>query len=186
MSQTQQCVKHFVESGGRVSRDGKFVFGIKGYELKQQLNGRENRKYHAVKVHMPRPCGGVSVAVAVHRIVAYLKFGDAALTTSTVRHLDDNPLNNHWDNIALGSVRDNAMDRDPKERAMHAQRAGKAASRYDDALWEQVRADYASGLGYKKLRKKYDIPLGTLSYQLSPKSRHAAFNLKISQTPNGE
>ncbi len=109
-----------------------------------------------------------SFPIPVHRLAAFLKFGEPALVERVqTRHLDGDSLNNRPGNIDLGSGTDNAMDRLPADRQAHAQKAGRAASRHTDETWAAVRADYALGMGYKKLRTKYGIPLGTLSYNLS-------------------
>lgn len=172
MTKTQQCVKSAVASGFRVTRDGKHVFGASGIELKQRLSGRENRQYYTVNVHVPGS-KKKKMPVHVHRIVAYLKFGEDVLTSLCVRHLNDDPLDNSWDNIALGTPKENAMDRSPEDRRRHAQKAGKANS-LPDETWDKVRADHEAGMGYKKLRAKYGIPLGTLSYRLSKKAKRTA------------
>ena len=55
-----------------------------------------------------------------HRFMGYLKFGDEIYTKGMqVRHLDGNPLNNSWDNIAIGTQRDNTYDI-PKEKRLQS------------------------------------------------------------------
>ncbi len=163
MTRIKQAVMKFVLSGGRVSRCGKFVFGVRGHELSQTAKVRNDRSYYTVSVSHD----GQSLPVPVHRIVAFLKYGVASLAAPTIRHLNDDPSDNAWDNIAIGTRSDNALDRPAADRILHAQKAGKAGSRHSDETWSAVRGDHAAGMGYKKLRKKYGIGLSTLSFQLS-------------------
>jgi hypothetical protein len=103
--------------------------------------------------------------------VAFLKFGKDALALGVhVRHMNGNSLDNRWDNIAIGSASQNAMDRAPSDRRSHAQAAGRARS-LPDSLWREVEARHASGMSYKAIRAEYGIPLGTLSYRLSRKAK---------------
>jgi len=172
MTKTQECIKYAIASGFRVSRDGKHVFGSTGVELKQRLSGRSQRRYWSVKVRLPGEglrrdgAAGIVVPVHVHRLVAYLKFGEAALESTVTRHLDDDPLNNAWDNIVLGTKKENAMDRSEEDRRLHARKAGRTNSRPDE-FWIQVEAEHAAGASYKELRERHGLSKSTLSYRLS-------------------
>lgn len=73
------------------------------------------------------------------------------------------------------------MDRRAEARKISAQIAGKAASKYTDDFWVKIKSDYESGLSYKKLRKKYGVPLGTLSYQLSSTAKKKKFLITSSE-----
>ncbi len=111
--------------------------------------------------------------VKVHRLLAFQLFGEDALKNSIhTRHLDGNSLNNTPQNIRLGTGSENAMDRCPKERRLHAQKASRSASRHTDETWAEVRADHKAGLGYKKLKLKYGISPSSLSYQLSKTGKY--------------
>ncbi|WP_430794437.1 HNH endonuclease [Bacillus thuringiensis] len=61
-----------------------------------------------------------------HRIIAYLKYGETAFEAECVRHLNDNSLDNSWDNIEIGSLYDNHLDAvkngkcEPKKRKAHS------------------------------------------------------------------
>jgi hypothetical protein len=49
--------------------------------------------------------------VPVHKIIAYIKFGDDAIKRGIVtRHLNDCKLDNSWDNIGIGTPKDNWHD----------------------------------------------------------------------------
>lgn len=112
--------------------------------------------------------------IPVHRLVAYQKFGDAALTPGAhTRHLDGNSLNNLDDNIIIGTGSDNALDRPKEERQKHA---AKGRQKFTEEFIAQLRTEHASGMGYKKLREKHGLPLSTLSYYLSDNAKRTTFN----------
>ena len=70
----------------------------------------------------------------VHRFNAWFKFGAAIYEPNIVcRHLDGNPLNNHQDNLALGTQSDNMMDRPAHVRHAHAFASSRHAMKHDHA-----------------------------------------------------
>lgn len=108
-------------------------------------------------------------AVLVHQLAALQKFGEAAfLAAECVRHLNGNSLDNTLDNIALGSLSDNTLDRPAKDRQVQAKHASEAISRKD---WGVIDADRRVGLSYRQLQNKYGISKGTLSYRYSRSAR---------------
>jgi hypothetical protein len=122
--------------------------------------------------------GGEVYPVEVHRLLAFEKFGEAAFAEGIqVRHLDNNSLNNSWDNIVLGTPTQNAMDRPKEDRQAHAALGNQ---QFTEEFIHQLRLDHTSGLGYKKLRAKYGIPLSTLSYYLSSKAKRTSFSIPLS------
>ncbi len=120
---------------------------------------------------MKNPITKISTPVAVHRIVALQEFEEAAfLTAPCVRHLNGNSLDNRPKNIALGTHKDNAMDRPPHERQAHAESAALHNIRAD---WSAIDTDRAAGMSYKQLRKKHQVPLATLSYRYGKGKRRS-------------
>lgn len=115
---------------------------------------------------------GKNFSFKVHRLCAYIKFGDEVFKDGVlVRHLDDNPLNLSWDNLVLGTPQDNARDilkTDRVSRAKHARSFQKRSSwcKTEDSLVEEILRDYFStmkGLPKKphglvlQMAKKFDI-----------------------------
>lgn len=50
--------------------------------------------------------------IPIHRLQAYLKFGDKALRAKVeIRHMDGNSFNNSWDNLELGTRKQNEQDK---------------------------------------------------------------------------
>ncbi len=164
MTKTNQAVIVAFEKGYRVTPSGAVV-NRHGKIRKCSVKSRKTDKRFVFSVCLhPKE----SFPVPVHKLVAYQKFGLATFNFGVVvRHLDGNAFNNNEINIALGSFSDNTFDRPARDRQLHAQKAGKASSPHTDEFWAKVKNDYASGLGYKKLRIKYGLSLSTLSYQLS-------------------
>ena len=103
--------------------------------------------------------------VFVHQLAAFQKFGESAFASAAcVRHLNDDSTDNRPDNIALGSIHDNIMDRPAAERQDHARKASKTLARKD---WDVIDADRERGLSYRDLESKYGVSRGTLSYRYS-------------------
>jgi len=177
MSKLSDAIRLAFKKGYRVTKDGSVINAV-GRQRKCQLKRGNSSDPAMSYLVFNIGIGDRKVyPVLVHRLLAYQVFGEDALTEGAqTRHLDGNPLNNTPDNIAMGTPTDNALDRPVIDRKLHAQKAGKAYSKYSDDLWAQVKLDHASGMGYKKLRQKYGIPLGTLSYQISTtaKRNHSA------------
>ena len=108
--QNQKIVEAF-NVGYRTDELGN-VFGIRnGNTLSLMLN---NRGYLVFTFKW-------SDKVPVHRFVAYSIYWDKALSEWVlVRHLDGNPSNNSYANIAIGSISDNQMDIPREKRVSRA------------------------------------------------------------------
>jgi hypothetical protein len=103
--------------------------------------------------------------VMVHQLAAYQKFGEAAyMAAECVRHLNGDSHDNRLDNIELGTLSDNSMDRPEADRRAHAAKASAVNQRKD---WDLIDADRSEGMGYASLARKYGISRGTLSYRYS-------------------
>lgn len=169
MSKTHDMIKLAHFKGYRVTPAGEVLNSNGKPRILRLATSNASVRYLVFSLYTPDG----AFPVHVHKLQAYQKFGEAMFEPNiVVRHLDGNSLNNAPDNIAIGTITDNAMDRPKLDRSLHAQLASKAASRRSDETWEAVRADYAAGLGYKKLEKKYGIGRSTLSYQLSKKAAY--------------
>jgi hypothetical protein len=175
MSKIDCCIRHAIKIGYRVSNCGKFVFGARGKEVTQRLAGNPKRKYPSVSI--ANPTTKVSTPIAVHRIVAYLKFKEDSMAENVVvRHLNDDPLDNSWDNIGLGSQVDNALDRPKIDRRKHAQLAGRSNSNSDE-FWDEVSGLHERGMSYSDLSAKYGLSKSTLSYRLSKRAKRTIQDL---------
>jgi HNH endonuclease len=166
MSNNNNAIRVAFRKGYRVTDEGSVVNAVGGNRKAQTR--KTLRQVFNVGVG-----GGKRHPVYVHKLQAYQKFGEAIFEPGiVVRHLDGNPLNNRPENIAIGTISDNVMDRDPLERQLHAQKGNRGTGIADEETWLQIKKDHDEGLGYKKLRKKYGVSLASLSYRLSKTSAY--------------
>lgn len=156
MEQYHQREKELIEKGYYIDKKGN-LYNPKGEKITGYIanNGRR-----ATGI---RRADNTVAPIFFHRIVAYVKFGDAIYEEGIeVRHLDNNCLNNSWDNIDIGTDHDNKMDIPKEERQ---KRASNASMKYSNELAKQIREDHIKGLSYKNLMLKYGISSkGTLSF----------------------
>lgn len=145
------------ERGVTIDKDGR-VFNKNGIEL----NGRIlEQGYRVIALRVE----GKKQNVKVHRFQAYMKYGDKLYEDGVVvRHLNNNKLDNSWDNIAIGSCKENSMDNPPEERLKYAIKAAKAANKYTKEFVEKIRKEHLNGLTYNEIIDKYDLPKSSVSY----------------------
>jgi len=113
MSKTNEFVRYAKQRGYTVDKSGQ-VYNPKGKVLKgtiqkQKISNTGVRLSHNFSVTNPNN-GYESRPVPTHKFVAYMKYGEPAFEADCVRHLNDNSLDNSWDNIALGTHMDNHLD----------------------------------------------------------------------------
>lgn len=100
--------------------------------------------------------------VAVHRLCAYQKYGDALFQSQCVRHLDGNSLNNAPSNIAIGTLKDNSHDIPKTKRVELAKNASLYMQKYNH---HDVIEYYNEVKSYKKVMQKFNISSkGTVSF----------------------
>ncbi|QNI20428.1 HNH endonuclease [Bacillus phage 1_ICo-2020] len=128
-----------------------------------------SRKYnltHPTKKYYSRP-------IPAHRLIAYIKYGEVAFEAECVRHLNDNSLDNSWDNIALGTHMDNHLDAvrngktEPKKaKAPRVETFGERLSRNIDVAIS-LRNE---GKTYLDIGKLFGVSDRTVSKQLKKAS----------------
>jgi len=120
------------------------------------LTGSISDKYLKISV---RTEFTTSYALRIHKLQAYVKYGDKIFEHGTVvRHLNGNSLDNSWDNIVIGSQSENMMDRSKESRRTHVKRKEPIS---DDIINSMIN-DKNNGLSYRKLVEKYEIPKSTI------------------------
>jgi hypothetical protein len=109
--------------------------------------------------------------VAVHRLVAYQKFGNRIFEGNIhIRHRDGNYLNNLEDNILIGTPSDNMMDIPKELRIEHARIAAQKSRKFTNEEVEQIKSDYLQCKSYKRIMTKWKITSkGTFYYILKHK-----------------
>jgi hypothetical protein len=101
--------------------------------------------------------------VATHRLQAYQKYGNEIYKTGiVVRHLNGNKYDNSFNNIGIGTQKDNALDI-PKEKRIEMAR--KAGTKYNDDKVIEIKNYYSMVKSYIKTMKHFGLTSkGTLHY----------------------
>ena len=82
------------------------LYSKDGTKIKPEIN-KEGTPYKSFKIWHNNNTNKVKF----HRLQAYQKFGDKIFNKGVeVRHLDNDSLNNSWDNIDIGSSSVNKQD----------------------------------------------------------------------------
>jgi DNA-binding CsgD family transcriptional regulator len=148
------------ERGITIDKNGK-VFNKDGIEL----NGRIKKQgYKTIAVRID----GKKRDVKVHRLQAYKKYGDALFEDGVVvRHLNNNKLDNSWDNIAIGTSYDNSMDNPPEVRMRCAISASITSRKYTKEFIDEIKKKHSEGLSYREISEIYGIPKSSISFMLN-------------------
>ncbi len=141
--------------GFRITTDGLLVTNPDGKTMKQHLGGRGYKVFAFGPKAKRHKC-------LVHRFNAWFKFGDKIYEPNIVcRHLDGNPMNNHQDNIALGTQSDNMMDRPADVRHAHAFATSRHSMKHDHI----AIVEFYCANGFNKTMIEFGISSkGTLSF----------------------
>lgn len=132
--------------------------------LKGSINSR-NYKHIRIK-NLEGNSKNSTLGIPFHRLQAYQKFGDKIYEENiVVRHLDNDSLNNSWDNIEIGTESDNYSDR-PEIQKDNFQKAGsKALTKYSDEIVQQIKECRNNGWTYQQIMNYFNISSkGTLSH----------------------
>jgi len=151
------------EKGYRVTKDGCLIglrrrrigsINNEGYERTTILNNNNKKLY-----------------IQTHRLQAYQKYGDKLFQDGiVVRHLNGNALDNSWNNIAIGTQRDNIMDIPKEKRKRDTSKGNKASIKYPKEFVLKLREEYKVIKNYNKLGRKYHM-YPTVIWQLINKRK---------------
>lgn len=123
----------------------------------------KTKKYKRIQVRLCK----IQKDIFVHKLQAFAKYGMEIYKDGImVRHLDGNPSNNSWDNIAIGTAHDNAMDIRKEIRTKRAIHASKKRIKYQNV--EEIRSYHKdNGNSYRLTMQRFNISSsGTLSHIL--------------------
>ena len=157
MTARQHRIKTCFARGYRAIENGTKVLDPSGKEKNLFLN---NRGYLRFSYHQDGKDGGMEV----HSLVAYQKFGEKLFEEGIqVRHLDGTRTNNTPENIALGTQKQNTMDRSPTSRKQHAKHAASFWKKHDH---DAIRRFYTENdVSYSDVMAKFGISSkGTVSW----------------------
>ena len=125
----------------------------------------------------------ISRAVPVHRLQAYQKFGDRIFDKNIqVRHLNGVSVDNSWDNLDIGSVSDNMMDKTVETRMRCAIAASNKIRRFTDMEMDEIKSFHKEFGSYKKTMERFNISSkGTLHNMLNVKYQTTKIKGPITQ-----
>ena len=134
-----------------------------------KIVGSYNRQgYQKIQVTI---CGKAR-DVFTHRLQAFSKYGKELFKKGIqVRHLNDIKKDNSWDNIALGTAKDNYQDRGEKSIKAAQKRATDATRKYSDELILEAKQYFDKCQNLKETSIKYNIPTTTLHYRFYGKRK---------------
>lgn len=160
ISKTSRRMLIAYKQGYRITREGVVLKpdGTPGYVYDRSKRG-------IVYTHFNVRVDGKPTNAPAHRLQAYQKFGNALFHEGVVvRHLNGNSLDNTYDNISIGTQRENFWDQDPVTIARRAQKGANVKKKLTPEQHKRLLADRASGMTYKELMAKYDLAKSTVSY----------------------
>lgn len=155
MSLSNKVVIESYSRGYRILIDGS-IQNPKGKILKGHV---DNLGYLRITFRIDNKI----VHAAVHRLQAYQKYGDLTFDTKIhVRHKNNNPLDNSYENILIGTPSDNMMDKTPETRLNCAINASSYIKVHDHIAIIKRRNE---GAKYTDIMKEFNISSkGTVSF----------------------
>lgn len=134
-----------ISPSGKVRKTDLDTQGYKRFTIaiKDILNSKKIRRHRAI---------------AVHRLVAYQKYGIYMFNPNIeVRHLDGNQLNNIETNIVIGTHVENMMDVPKYKRVEHAKIASKKIRKFTDDEMEIIKSFHNVRKSYKETMNIFNI-----------------------------
>lgn len=149
----KDLIKLSIEKGYFCSKEGE-VFNCKGEKLKLYTYKKAKPNYNVFNLR----AGKKVFPVKVCWIQAYQKYSDKLFEKGmVVRHKNNISTDDSWDNILIGSQKENMLDIPKISRIL-----GASNPKY---LHAEIIKDRELGLTYKELMLKYNISSkGTVSF----------------------
>lgn len=148
----------FYKKGYRITEEGNII-NPKGEDI---VGGVTNGYKHFCTRLNSKP-----IMCRAHRLQAFQKYGEKLYEDGiVVRHLNENSLDNSFDNISIGTHKDNALD---IPEAIRINRATYAASFVKRHNHDDIKKFHKENkCSYKKTMKEFNISSkGTLHYILN-------------------
>lgn len=142
--------------GYRVVEDGR----VWSEESNRFLSDKKNAsEYHVFRIRI----GERFWRVVTHQLQAYQKYGDSMFEPGIcVRHLNGNKRDNCWDNVAIGTYRENFMDMPVHTRKRIAD-ASRKYSKEEALAWKEMIDD---GYDFPEIQAKFNITYSALYHQI--------------------
>lgn len=155
MRKEKALIRRLVKAGWSVTAEGVVIKPSGTIRESVIKKGKKGPNYKVFNVKD----GGISRPVHVHKLVAFLKFGEKAFKQQT-RHLNGDSFDNSYENIAFGSGSDNMMDRPSEERKAHGLKAAKFLRKLTDEDVKYIRESFETGLA---LAERFRVVPSTIS-----------------------
>ena len=153
LSNSNRAIIEAYMRGYRMTKDGQMIGG-RGKIVRGKLS--EGYKSITLRDH------GSCFCVKFHRLQAYQKFGEKIFEPGIlVRHLNNDPLDNSWDNIDIGTDKDNFHDRDPEDVSKVMKEVGLQRRKYN---YEEIKRLRSEGMSYSKLAELCETSKSQIYY----------------------
>ena len=159
MNKNKQALLKAFELGYRVSKCGKNLYNPFN-ELRQRCI--TNKGYQIFKIRL----NGITRAVDWHRLQAYQKYGEKLFEEGIlVRHKNHVKTDCSWDNILIGTAKDNTADNPRENTLKYVLNATDKWRKYNAT---EVKEFYNICRSYKQTMEKFSISSkGTLHFILN-------------------
>jgi len=138
------------ERGYRVTKDGDLL-NPKG----KKIGSISTRGYEGTGIWIDKK----QQKLYTHRLQSYQKYGNKLYEDGiVVRHLNGNSLDNSFNNIAIGTYRDNTMDIPKEIRIKSTYAAAKTSIKYNKEFVLKLREEYKVIKSYAELGRKHNMP----------------------------
>lgn len=166
LNQQSKALLDFLENGYYVSKCGD-LYNRDDHKLKC----RNSRGYLCKSHRIGKRSENKQIPIFIHRVQAYQKFGDIIFKDGVhVRHFNGESFDNSWDNIKIGTPRQNSMDRDSEERKMASLPAAAKNRKFSNKEIAEIKSFYEECRSYKEVKNKFGISSsGSLHYMLNSK-----------------
>jgi len=153
---TSERIKYAYSVGYRVNKMGEII-NPKGEKIKGFF--KENCNFFNLRN------GEEFLTIKVSKLQAYQKFGEESFKDKIiVRHLNQNSMDNSFENIAIGTRSDSMFDQTPEQRLARSKHTTSFVTKYNH---DEVYAFYSQCKSYKKTMDKFNIgSKGTLNFIL--------------------
>ena len=152
--------------GYHVDKDGN-AFSPSGRQLKVWIHSKTRSIYYVFSINL----NGKVYKVFVSRLQALQKFGDELFKEGIeVRHLNNNSLDNSWDNIIIGTHQENMMDIPRELRLKFSEAACSKTRKLTKENVVELRRDRQNGATQRILAEKYNVSKSTVSLIVNRKT----------------
>lgn len=161
-------VKLAYDKGYRATKSGD-ILGTSGKTRKLVVYGNKNYPYLGFTLAIPSTKR--KVWVFAHQLQAYQKFGDEYLLSDlVVRHLNSDSLDNSYENIDIGTQKENMLDVSVDVRLKRSHYAAKTQRKVSPEQVVEIRNKKANGHTLRMLMGEYGLAKSTLSYIVNNKT----------------